>query len=356
MTFSRILIDWFEENHRALPWRDTTDPYRIWVSEVILQQTRVVQGIRYYHDFLEHFPTVVQLARAKEDEVLKVWQGLGYYSRARNMHAAAQTVERDYNGIFPSRYEDIRQLKGVGDYTAAAVASIAFGLPYPAVDGNVLRFVARYAGIFENITTPATRRIVTEWCSAHIPADQPGAFNQAMMEMGATVCLPTNPTCDQCPFKNQCYAFQNHQVESLPIRLKKVNIRERYFHYLVFRSNHQTLLHQRKASDIWKGLFEFPLHETTEEQFDCADYLTKNNIVCSSSPLLLWKKKHILTHQHIYASFYLVDVDELSHFTGEEQIVSLNDLKSFAIPRVIEEFVNWCDLQEAVPQLFTSKR
>lgn len=340
MTFSRILIDWFEENHRALPWRDTTDPYRIWVSEVILQQTRVVQGIRYYHDFLEHFPTVVQLARAKEDEVLKVWQGLGYYSRARNMHAAAQTVERDYNGIFPSRYEDIRQLKGVGDYTAAAVASIAFGLPYPAVDGNVLRFVSRYAGIFENITTPAARRTVTEWCSAHIPADQPGAFNQAMMEMGATVCLPQNPTCDQCPFMGNCYAFQHQQVALLPVRIKKVNIRQRHFHYLIFVCNHQTILHQRTEEDIWKGLFEFPLVETQDGRFDIDVFLTKNKIQLQTNPQLLWKKKHILTHQHIDVEFYLLEVVNFSYLIENHKIVNISDLKKYAVPRVVEEVVD----------------
>ena len=195
MSFSRTLLDWFATNQRDLPWRKESDPYKIWVSEIILQQTRVVQGISYYHNFIAHFATVSALATASEEEVLKVWQGLGYYSRARNMHAAAKSILLNFNGIFPKDYSHIRQLKGVGDYTAAAVASIAYNLKYAAVDGNVLRFVTRYAGIFDNIALNATRKEVESWCYSHMPADEAGAFNQAMMEMGATICTPSNPGC-----------------------------------------------------------------------------------------------------------------------------------------------------------------
>ena len=339
MSFSRTLLDWFDANHRVLPWRGESDPYKIWVSEIILQQTRVAQGISYYHNFLAHFPTITALASAHEDEVLKVWQGLGYYSRARNMHAAAKTMVHDFNGAFPSHYEDIRRLKGVGDYTAAAVASIAFGLPYPAVDGNVLRFVTRYAGIFENIALPATRKQVESWCASRIPAKRAGAFNQAMMEMGATVCTPATPACLQCPFSPSCYANTHQQTDQLPVKEQKVHVRDRHFHYLIFLRKNKTIIQQRTADDIWKGLFEFPLVELDTETFPLDDFLTKNKIETVEEPQLVWQKKHILSHQRIFAKFYVISVKNLPEITDNQQIVSCTKLKDFAVPRVVEEAI-----------------
>ena len=252
--FSITLLDWFDEHRRDLPWRHTDDPYKIWVSEIILQQTRVVQGLSYYHNFIRNFPTVKALAEADEAQVLKVWQGLGYYSRARNMHAAAQSVIRDHGGKFPSDYDSIRRLKGVGDYTAAAIASFAFNLPYPAVDGNVLRFTARYKGIFDNIATAATCKKVTEFCQQWMPADHAGTFNQAMMEMGAIQCVPVNPDCAQCPFATTCYAAIHHCTDTLPVKEKTTKIRDRFFHHLIYLKDNQTIIQKRTGNDIWKGV------------------------------------------------------------------------------------------------------
>lgn len=339
MAFSRTLLDWFDANHRVLPWRGESDPYKIWVSEIILQQTRVAQGISYYHNFLAHFPTITALATAHEDEVLKVWQGLGYYSRARNMHAAAKSVLKDFNGTFPNHYDDIRRLKGVGDYTAAAVASIAFNLKYPAVDGNVLRFVTRYAGIFENIALPATRKQVEEWCSSRMPDDRTGTFNQAMMEMGATLCTPTNPACELCPFSVSCYASTHQQTSQLPIKEQKVHVRDRYFHYFIFLRENKTIIQQRTANDIWKGLFEFPLVEQNDGTFSADSFLTKNKIETIEKPQIIWQKKHILTHQRIFADFHVIIVKDFPQLTGNQQIIDLSAIKDFAVPRVVEEAI-----------------
>lgn len=341
-TFTENLLTWFAENQRVLPWRGQTDAYRIWVSEVILQQTRVAQGIEYYHNFLEKFPTVAALAAASEAEVLKVWQGLGYYSRARNMHAAAKSIMENHGGTFPQHYAEIRKLKGVGDYTAAAVASIAFALPYPAVDGNVLRFVARFAGIFDNIALPATRKTVEQWCLKHIPAEAPGAFNQAMMEMGATCCTPQSPNCENCPLQHDCYALKHNQIEVLPVKEKSIRIRERHFHYLIFVCNDETLLQQRTQNDIWKGLWEFPLVETPQKDFDLHLFLKKNKITPQAPPLLLFEKKHQLTHQSIFADFHIIMVKKLPTFSSEQKIVSIIDLQQFAVSKITEEALkNW---------------
>ena len=336
MMFTERLLDWFDTHKRDLPWRGETDPYRIWISEVILQQTRVVQGMDYYRRFLETFPTCSALAAAPEAEVLKVWQGLGYYSRARNLHAAARQIVADHGGAFPSDYPSIRNLKGVGDYTAAAIASIAFGLPHPAVDGNVLRFVARYQGIFDNIAAPATRKLVETTCQKWIPNDRPGDFNQAMMEMGAMVCTPKNPSCTACPFASACYAFQHQQVEQLPVKQKNITVKNRYFHYLIFLHNDHTIVQRRAENDIWRELYEFPLVEIDGEQFVSVNYLNDNKIEYTEEPCQVWQTQHQLTHRRIFAYFYVVSVKCLPPLSEHQQIVPVSRLRDFAVAKVTE--------------------
>ena len=337
--FSIVLLNWFDEYRRDLPWRNTDDPYKIWVSEIILQQTRVVQGLSYYHNFIANFPTVKALAEADEAQVLKVWQGLGYYSRARNLHSAAQSIVRDFNGTFPSSYDDIRRLKGVGDYTAAAIASFAFNLPYPAVDGNVLRFTARYKGLFDNIATAATRKKVTAICQEWMPADQAGTFNQAMMEMGAIQCTPANPDCNQCPFASTCYAAIHHCTDTLPIKEKKLDIKDRFFHYLIYLKDNQSSIQKRTGNDIWKGLYEFPLVETADNQFDIIAFLRKNNIRSNGEPQTALQKKHLLSHQRIHLTFHVINLLEFPSLKKEQQIAELTELPKFAVSKVTAEMV-----------------
>ena len=337
--FSKILLDWFDEHRRDLPWRHTDDPYKIWVSEIILQQTRVVQGLSYYHNFIRNFPTVKALAEADEAQVLKVWQGLGYYSRARNMHAAAHSVVRDHGGKFPSDYDGIRRLKGVGDYTAAAIASFAFNLPYPAVDGNVLRFTARYKGIFDDISTAATRKKVTRICQQWMPADQAGTFNQAMMEMGAIQCVPVNPDCAQCPFATTCYAAIHHCTDTLPVKEKTTKIRDRFFHHLIYLKDNQTIIQKRTGNDIWKGLYEFPLVETENNQFDLIAYLKKNKVRTSGEPQTVFQKEHLLSHQKIHFTFHIINTLRFPPLEKDQQITDVDELPKFAVSKVTAEMV-----------------
>ena len=337
--FSKILLDWFDEHRRDLPWRHTDDPYKIWVSEIILQQTRVVQGLSYYHNFIRNFPTIKELAEADEAQVLKVWQGLGYYSRARNMHAAAKTVVQDFNGTFPSNYDDIRRLKGVGDYTAAAIGSFAFNLPYPAVDGNVLRFTARYKGLFDNIATAATRKKVTEICHQWMPADHAGTFNQAMMEMGAIQCVPTNPDCEQCPFAGTCYAAIHQCTDNLPIKEKKISIKDRFFHYLVYLKDNQSIIQKRTGDDIWKGLYEFPLVETSDSQFDLLAFLQKKHIQSNGEPQTALQKNHLLSHQRIHLTYHIIPLLEFPALEQEQQIAKVQELPNYAVSKVTSEMV-----------------
>ena len=237
MRFTETLLAWYDEHKRTLPWRDEHDPYKIWVSEIILQQTRVQQGWDYYLRFIEAFPTPQALAEASEEQVLLLWQGLGYYSRARHIHAAAKQIMHDHNGIFPNQYEDIRKLKGIGDYTAAAIASIAFGLPYPALDGNVLRIMSRIFGITDDIALPATRKAITDLCLQHIDRQQPGIFNQACMDFGAIQCVPQNPPCETCPFQDECYAHRHQLVNILPVKSKAKAKRDRFLHFFLYIYN-----------------------------------------------------------------------------------------------------------------------
>lgn len=323
-SFADTLITWYEDHKRDLPWRGETDPYKIWASEIILQQTRVQQGWDYYLRFIENFPNVKSLAEADEERVLKVWQGLGYYSRARNMHAAAREIMTKHYGIFPNTYDKILSLNGIGKYTAAAIASIAFHLPYPAVDGNVIRIVSRIFGICEDVTQPAVVKHITEICETQIDHRQPGVFNQAAMDFGAMQCVPRSPKCDECPFKSSCYALRNNLTEILPIKKKKNELKHRYFHYIVYLSNNQTIIEKRTRSDIWKNMYQFPLIESDSE---------------TSKEKSVFSTHETLSHQIIHAAFYVKNVKRLPKISENQQIVNFDDIENYPMPKIMTVFL-----------------
>lgn len=339
------LTSWYQLNKRDLPWRETRDPYFIWLSEVILQQTRVAQGFDYYLRFTNQFPDVSSLANASEDEVLKLWQGLGYYSRARNLHHAAKEIVSNYKGNFPKEYNQIRSLKGIGDYTAAAIASFAFDLPYAVLDGNVFRFLSRYYGIDEPINSPKAKKIFSELAQDILNKRNPAMHNQAIMEFGALQCTPTNPNCSRCPIIETCSAYHNKQVASLPIKIKKVKVTNRYFYYFIILDNGNTFIHQRTGNDIWKGLFQFPLFESPNELTDMqiaeSNYVEQLfNSIDYSIVQMSESIKHILTHRHIYTKFIIVEIKggkSKKHF-DDCIIVELTQLSKFAWPRVIDRY------------------
>ncbi len=321
--FTWILLKWFEENGRDLPWRETKDPYAIWLSEIILQQTRIQQGYAYWERFMQRFPTVNDLAEATEDEVLRYWQGLGYYSRARNLHTAAQQIVT--LGHFPNTFEDIKQLKGVGDYTAAAVGSIAFNLPVAVVDGNVYRVLSRVYGIETPINSTDGKKEFAALAQSLLSTDQPAAFNQAMMDFGAIQCTPTSPHCQDCPLSESCEAFRSDRIGLLPVKIKTIKIKTRHFTYVYLRYQNQTAIHRRPAGDIWQGLWE-PL---LIEDGDIPDFKGK---------LTLLKKevKHVLTHQIIYADFYLQETLSKPELPKDFIWINESELDNYAIPRLVE--------------------
>lgn len=346
--FKKILTQWYNENKRDLPWRKTSDPYKIWLSEVMLQQTRVSQGLPYYLTFTEAFPTVYELAAAKEQEVLKLWQGLGYYSRARNLHHTAKVVAQDYNGVFPTTYKELKTLKGIGDYTASAIASICHEEPKAVVDGNVYRVLSRYLGIDVPTNSTEGKKIFKNKAELLLDVNNPGLYNQAIMEFGALHCKPKNPLCNSCPLQISCVAFQQGKVADLPIKLKKVKVRERHLNYFVFLSNNSsTVLQQRTEKGIWKKLFEFPLIETQKE-------MQKNQIMKEEKIQIAGIKpedlyafntksiKHQLTHQRLMVKFWIVQKNELSKVLKKPDrlIVKYEDIKDFPVPVVIDNFLN----------------
>ena len=324
MAFAKTLIDWYEDHKRDLPWRGETDPYKIWVSEIILQQTRVQQGWDYYLRFIDNFPNVKALAEADEERVLKVWQGLGYYSRARNMHAAAREIMAKHNGSFPKTYNKILSLKGIGAYTAAAIGSIAFHLPYPAVDGNVIRIISRIFGVCEDVSQPAVVKRITDICNEQIDRDRPGIFNQAAMDFGAMHCTPKNPQCEECPFQSDCYALRNNLVDILPIKKKKAESKHRYFHYTVYLSGNKTIIEKRTANDIWKNMYQFPLTETNSDEF-------------ADTPV--FSAREILSHQIIHAHFYVKNVKRLPKPSGNQTVIYFDDIEKYPMPKIMTMFI-----------------
>jgi A/G-specific adenine glycosylase len=331
--FSNQLIRWYHRHHRDLPWRSTTDPYKIWLSEIILQQTRVVQGMPYYLRFVEAYPTVEALAQADEQEVLRLWQGLGYYSRARNLHQTARMVVERYKGKFPDTYNELLTLKGIGEYTAAAIASFAFGEVVPAIDGNVYRVLARLFGVKTDIAGSTARKEFTALARQLIPPDDPATFNQAMIEFGAIQCQPVSPDCLICPFNTFCFAFENGAQALLPVKGKKTKVRDRYLNYIVLERNGKLAMKQRVGKDVWQGLYDFYLIETPtnpkgKEELPADAFV---EAWANSNRLIPPEKTyvHILSHQKLHVRFWQVTM-------SSESAVQLPDSLTFYTPTEIE--------------------
>ena len=359
--FTPILLKWFRENGRDLPWRHTRDPYAIWLSEIILQQTRIQQGQAYWERFMQTFPTVEALAAATEDEVLKLWQGLGYYSRARNLHFAAQQIAS--LGHFPTTYEEIRKLKGVGDYTAAAIASIAFNLPQAAVDGNVYRVLSRHFGIDTPINSTEGKHLFAELAQQLLPREEASAFNQAMMDFGAIQCTPQSPRCVICPLQETCDALRTGRTDTLPVKLKKLEVKTRHLTYVYMRCKGEVAIRRRPAGDIWQGLYEpwcvedahdFPSQwslstlrlprrreeETLSEKGKRGNGGKVENGIFQglegNMTLLRQNVKHVLTHRILLADFYLLETEKKPALPDEYIWIPETELGNYALPRLIE--------------------
>ena len=341
MIFSNLLIQWYLRNKRDLPWRNTTNPYPIWLSEIMLQQTRVAQGMPYFLSFTAAFPTVFDLAKADEEQVLKLWQGLGYYSRARNLHKTAQYVANELSGVFPNTYKELLQLKGIGEYTAAAIASFSYNEVVPVVDGNVFRVLSRYFDVETDIVAAYAKKEFAALAFELMPKDNPAIFNQAIMEFGALQCVPKSPNCGICVFNESCAALQKNKVDQLPVKSKKLKVRNRFFNYLVANDeNENTVIQKRTDKGIWHNLYEFPLIETEKvEDFDFIteriqkEFFTNNEVVsimeCNEKSII-----HKLSHQHLHIKFWKVNLKG----TIENGIDDAT-LKTFPFPIVIHNFI-----------------
>lgn len=342
MNFSTKLINWYTVNKRDLPWRSTNNPYYIWLSEIILQQTQVVQGTPYYHAFTSQFPTVYDLANANEEDVLKLWQGLGYYSRARNLHWSAKYIVNELDGVFPDTYKDILKLKGVGDYTASAIASICFNEVTAVVDGNVYRALSRIFGIETPINSTSGQKEFKALAQQLIDKQQPAIFNQAIMEFGARQCKPKNPDCSVCPFKTSCLALKENKIAVLPVKLKKTKVTKKYFNFIVIISkNEKTILEQRVGSGIWQNLYQFPLIETEKpstynnikskiENLDVLEDMNFDVHLYNDTDII-----HKLSHQHLYTKFWIVSVDE-----SIENGIDISNIKDYPVPILIGNFID----------------
>ena len=341
MSFSNLLIKWYLQKKRDLPWRNTINPYLIWLSEIMLQQTRVAQGMPYFLSFTTTFPTVFDLAKANEEQVLKLWQGLGYYSRARNLHQTAQYIATELNGIFPDNYKDLLQLKGVGEYTAAAIASFSYNEVIPVVDGNVFRVLSRYFDIETDIAAASAKKEFAALAFELMAKDNPALFNQAIMEFGALQCVPKSPNCNICIFNESCTALQKKKVDQLPVKSKKLKVRKRYFNYLVVTDElGNTIIQKRTAKGIWHNLYEFPLIETDkEEDFDCIAEQIQNDFFKGNSILSVTESNeqsivHKLSHQHLYIKFWEVKIEGII-----ANGIDAKNLKTFPFPIVIHNFI-----------------
>jgi A/G-specific adenine glycosylase len=342
--FSDKIVEWYKENKRELPWRDTKDPYKIWLSEIILQQTRVLQGLPYYEKFVKRFPDVASLAKAPEQDVLRLWQGLGYYTRARNLHKCAKTVTKDFQSKFPRTFSSLKGLPGIGDYTAAAIASFAFRETVAVVDGNVFRVLARIYGLETPINTPAGKKIFTTLANELISDNAPDVHNQAIMEFGATFCTPKKPKCDSCPFASACFAHQNAMQHEFPQKLKLKTVRKRYFHYLVFKNGRSLLMKKRAGKDIWHGLYDFPLIEHSR-------LVDAKKILKGSELMKVTKRpveavtisetyKHMLTHQTIFCRFLVIDTPSRPAFEDKtSKFYSYSKISQLPKPTLITRFL-----------------
>lgn len=348
MKVSEHITNWYRENKRDLPWRNTKDPYKIWLSEIILQQTQVKQGLPYYLKFISAYPTVEQLANASEEEVLKLWQGLGYYSRARNLHYTAKYITKELDGIFPDNYADIIKLKGIGDYTAAAILSFAFNEPKPVLDGNVFRVLSRYFGIDTPINTTEGTKTFKTLASRIFNSDDPSEHNQAIMEFGALLCKPKSPDCMFCPLQQDCAAFQSGKVNDLPVKLKTLKRRKRFFNYLIIKNkNGEFIIQQRLKKDIWQKLFEFPLIESNHQRKSLQSKDLDNISILGDEQNIPVKKltekplKHVLSHQDIFADFWKIETELKQKDIDNEQYVLTrkDELTKYAMPVLISKFI-----------------
>src|SRR6056297_188420 len=345
MVFSDKILGWYQKNKRDLPWRGSTDPYKIWLSEIILQQTRVAQGTPYYLRFIETFPKVTDLAKAKEETVLKLWQGLGYYSRARNLHTAAKMVVDDYDGRFPDTYRELLKLKGVGDYTASAISSICFNERQAVVDGNVYRVLARYFGVATPINSTAGIKYFKELAQEVLHERNVSDYNQGIMEFGALQCIPKNPVCSECPLKESCIALKEKKTDFLPVKLQKTKVKNRFFNYLVpiciaGNGKKYTLLRQRTGKGIWQNLWEFPLLESGNEMdLNAIEQGCRKVLELKSAPnISLFNTDvvvHKLSHQHLHTKFWIIEVDEIAL-----DALPITELEKYPVPVLISSFMN----------------
>lgn len=346
-SFSNSLQMWYLANKRDLPWRNYTDPYKIWLSEIILQQTRVKQGLPYYLKFIEHYPTVQKLAAADEEEVLKLWQGLGYYSRARNLHVASKMVIENFNGEFPNSYKNLIKLKGIGQYTASAIASFSSKEAVAVVDGNVYRVLARLFGIFTPINSTNGIKEFQQLAEQLLDKENPDTHNQAIMEFGALHCTPKKPNCMYCPFSNQCYAYQNSSIDQLPEKIKKVKVTTKYLHYFIVENGSEILISRRSGKGIWQHLYEFPLLEAKKEisQKEVLEKLQQELTETFTVTLKLIqqnKKAHKLSHQHLFASFWKVSTEKKAYVLLKENYTAIpkKEIFKYPIPVLISNFLD----------------
>ncbi len=342
-SFAALLLKWHkDENRREMPWKGEKNPYYIWLSEIILQQTRVEQGLPYFLRFKQKYPTVKQLAKAKEDEVMKLWQGLGYYSRARNLHETAKNIQQNFKGIFPGTFDELKKLKGVGDYTAAAIASFAFGEKKAVVDGNVIRVLARVFGIETAFDTTKGKKKFAQLAQELIDENNPAVYNQAIMDFGGVVCSPKNPKCEDCPFHKICIAKNHALIEQLPYREKRTKIKNRYFNYLLIKSDKEIVIQKRTGKDIWKNLYELPMIETSKPLKKkihevVAEHLnTKDFSIESASKEI----SQMLSHRKIHFRFIEIELKDFKSFSlGNTQKVKLKSISKYAFPKTIHLFL-----------------
>ncbi|WP_374948124.1 A/G-specific adenine glycosylase [Mucilaginibacter sp.] len=341
MNLSAELVNWYNANKRDLPWRHTTDAYTIWLSEIILQQTRVEQGMPYFYRFVERYPTVTNFAAAHEDDILRLWQGLGYYSRGRNMLKTAQQVQEQYNGIFPTQFTDLLKLKGIGEYTAAAISSFSANKARAVVDGNVYRVLARFFGVDEPINSPKGKKLFQQLADEVLDTQRPALHNQAMMEFGAMLCKPRNPACGICPVRTGCVAFINNATAFLPVKLNKVKIRTRFFNYLLIIDGDKVLMNKRDETDIWANMYDLPLVETTE-LVDTATLMSLPEMKFMGGNLVIKDEsaviKHVLTHQHLYIKFITL-AGQPKNLHQNWVYIDANELKNLAMPQRIFLFI-----------------
>ena len=331
--FSLVLIKWYNLNKRNLPWRNTIDPYKIWISEIILQQTRVEQGLPYYNKFILNFPNVLMLSQAKEERVLKLWQGLGYYSRARNLHFTSKYITEKLKGEFPKNYTDLIKLRGIGKYTASAISSFAYNEKKAVLDGNVFRVLSRYFGIYDATDSTLGLKIFEEISFKNLPNKNIDTYNQSIMEFGALQCKPVIPNCKKCPLSFKCWAFLNKKISSLPVKKKKIIKKERFLNFIVLASDKFIYIEKRIKKDIWKNLYQFPLFEDSNLNFTPPEQLIKKSVLLKKTEI-----KHILTHQKLNVVFWHYNLNNLEK-NKKYKIIEIKKIEEYPVPKIIENYI-----------------